>query len=65
MLLDDYPIVIWFIRKKKDRYFLLDSEGIVVMTRNENRKKELYQYCEDNGIDVQEEFWLLVISKVI
>lgn len=56
MFLDDYPIVIWFIRKKKDRYFLLDSEGIVVMTRNENRKKELYQYCENNGIDVQEEF---------
>ncbi len=56
MFLDDYPIVIWFIRKKKDRYFLLDSEGILVMTRNENRKNELYQYCEDNGIDVQEEF---------
>jgi hypothetical protein len=36
-----------------------------VFRRKENRKKEIYQYCEDNGIDVQEEFWLLVISKVI
>jgi hypothetical protein len=26
------------------------------MRRDEKRKKELYQYCEDNGIDIQEEF---------
>ena len=56
MFYDDYPIVIWFIRKKKDRYSLYDSQGILVMARNENRKNELYQYCEENGIDVQEEF---------
>jgi hypothetical protein len=27
-----------------------------VMRRDEKRKKEIYQYCEDNGIDIQEEF---------
>jgi len=26
------------------------------MRRDEKRKKEIYQYCEDNGIDIQEEF---------
>lgn len=54
--LDDCPIVIWFIKKKKDRYYLLDSCQQVVMVRNENRKKEIYDYCEKNGIDIQEEF---------
>lgn len=56
MLLDDYPIVIWTIVKKNNNYILLDSCGIEVFRRKENRKKEIYQYCEDNGIDVQEEF---------
>jgi len=56
MMLDDFPIVIWFIQKKKDYYLLLDSCGQVVMRRNESRKNELYKYCEDNGIDWQEEF---------
>jgi hypothetical protein len=56
LFLDDYPIVIWFIRKKKDKYYLFDSIGEFVMMRDENRKQELYQYCESNGIDVQEEF---------
>ena len=54
--LDDCPIVIWFIKKKKDRYYLLDSCQQVVMVRNENRKKEIYDYCEKYGIDIQEEF---------
>jgi len=26
------------------------------MMRDEKRKLELYQYCSDNGIEVQEEF---------
>jgi len=56
MFVDDYPIVIWFIQKKKDYYLLLDSCGQVVMRRDEKRKREIYQYCEENGIDVQEEF---------
>lgn len=56
MLLDDYPIVIWTIVKKNNNYILLDSCGIEVFRRKENRKREIYQYCEDNGIDVQEEF---------
>jgi hypothetical protein len=56
MMIDDFPIVIWFIQKKKDYYLLLDSCGQTVMRRNENRKNELYKYCEDNGIDWQEEF---------
>jgi hypothetical protein len=56
MFLDDFPIVIWFVRKVKHQYFLYDSQGIHVMTRNENRKNEIYQYCADNGIDVQNEF---------
>jgi hypothetical protein len=56
MFLDDYPIVIWFIRKKKEKYYLYDSAGVFVMMRNENRKQELYKYCEDIGIDIQEEF---------
>ena len=54
--LDDFPIVIWFVRKKKDRYILLDSCEQVVMIRNENRKQEIYDYCKVNGIDVQDEF---------
>ena len=56
MFLDDFPIVIWTIVKKRDYYLLLDTCGQVVMRRTENRKKEIYQYCEDNGIDYQEEF---------
>ena len=56
MFLDDFPIVIWFVKKKKDRYFLLDSCMQVVMVRNENRKNELYEYCQQNGIEVQNEF---------
>ena len=56
MFLDDYPIVIWTIVKKNNNYTLVDSCGIEVFRRKENRKKEIYQYCEDNGIDVQEEF---------
>ncbi len=56
MFIDDYPIVIWFIQKKRDYYLLLDSCGQVVMRRAENRKQEIYKYCEDNGIDLQEEF---------
>jgi hypothetical protein len=56
MFLDDYPIVIWTIVKKNNNYILLDSCGIEVFRRKENRKKEIYQYCEDNGIDFQEEF---------
>jgi hypothetical protein len=56
MMIDDFPIVIWFIQKKKDYYLLLDSCGQTVMRRSENRKNELYKYCEDNGIDWQEEF---------
>ena len=56
MFLDDFPIVIWTIVKKNNNYILLDSCGIEVMRRKEIRKKEIYQYCEDNGIDYQEEF---------
>jgi hypothetical protein len=56
MFLDDFPIVIWFIQKKKDSYILLDSCGLVVMRRDEKRKNEIYQYLEENGIDYQEEF---------
>lgn len=56
LFLDDFPIVIWFIQKKRDYYLLLDSCGQVVMRRTESRKKEIYQYCEENGIDLQEEF---------
>ena len=56
MFLDDFPIVIWFIQKKKDSYILLDSCGEVVMRRDEKRKNEIYQYLEENGIDYQEEF---------
>jgi hypothetical protein len=56
MMIDDFPIVIWFIQKKKDYYLLLDSCGQTVMRRNENRKNELYKYCEDNGIDWHQEF---------
>ena len=56
MLLDDYPIVIWFIRKSRNSYCLYDSCNQLVMRRDEKRKKEIYQYCEDNGIDIQEEF---------
>jgi len=52
----DYPIVIWTIVKKNNNYILLDSSGVEVFRRKENRKKEIYQYCEDNGIDFQEEF---------
>lgn len=56
MMIDDFPIVIWFIQKKKDYYLLLDSCGQTVMRRGESRKNELYKYCKDNGIDWQEEF---------
>jgi len=56
MILDDFPIVIWFIHKKKNRYYLYDSVNQIVMIRDEKRKKELYDYCENNGIDIQEEF---------
>lgn len=56
MFLDDFPIVIWFIQKKKDYYVLLDSCGEIVMRRDEKRKNEIYQYLEENGIDYQEEF---------
>jgi hypothetical protein len=52
----DMPIVIWFIEKKRDYYLLLDSCGQVVMRRDEKRKHEIYKYCEENGIDLQEEF---------
>ena len=56
MLLDDFAIVIWTIVKKNNNYILLDSCGVEVFRRKENRRKELYQYCADNGIEVQEEF---------
>jgi hypothetical protein len=56
MFYDDFPIVIWTIVKKNNNYILLDSCGIEVFRRKENRKKEIYQYCENNGIDIQEEF---------
>lgn len=56
MFFDDYPIVIWFVKKKKDRYFLLDSCMQVVLVRNENRKQEIYDYCKEIGVDVQNEF---------
>jgi hypothetical protein len=56
MFFDDYPIVIWFVRKIKNSYCLYDSCGQLVMRRDEKRKKDIYQYCEDNGIDLQEEF---------
>ena len=56
MFLDDFPIVIWTIVKKNNNYILLDSCGIEVMRRKEIRKKEIYQYCEENDIDYQEEF---------
>ena len=55
-MIDDFAIVIWFIQKKKDYYLLLDSCGEVVMRRSENRKQEIYTYCENNGIEWQEEF---------
>ena len=57
MFYDDFPIVIWTIVKKNSNYILLDSCGIEVFRRKENRKQEIYKYCEDNGIDYQEEFW--------
>jgi hypothetical protein len=56
MFLDDLPIVIWTIVKKNSNYILLDSFGIEVFRRKENRKQEIYKYCEENGIDYQEEF---------
>ena len=56
MFYDDFPIVIWTIVKKNGNYILLDSCGIEVFRRKENRKQEIYQYCENNGIDYQEEF---------
>jgi hypothetical protein len=56
MFYDDFPIVIWTIVKKNSNYILLDSCGIEVFRRKENRKQEIYQYCEKNGIDYQEEF---------
>jgi hypothetical protein len=56
MFLDDFPIVIWTIVKKNSNYILLDSCGIEVFRRKENRKQEIYKYCEENGIDYQEEF---------
>jgi hypothetical protein len=56
MFLDDYPIVVWFVRKIKNNYCLYDSANQLVMRRDEKRKKEIYQYCADNGIEVQDEF---------
>jgi hypothetical protein len=56
MFLNDFPIVIGFIQKKKDSYILLDSCGEVVMRRDEKEKMRIYQYLEENGIDYQEEF---------
>ena len=56
MLLDDYPIVIWFVRKSRNSYLLFDSANQLVMRRDEKRKKEIYQYCAENGIEVQDEF---------
>lgn len=56
MFLDDFPIVIWFIRKQNSKYYLYDSIGEFVMMRDDKRKLELYQYCSNNGIEVQEEF---------
>ena len=56
IFLDDIAIVIWFIRKEKGSYCLYDSCGQLVMRRDEKRKKDIYQYCENNGIDWQEEF---------
>jgi hypothetical protein len=56
MFIDDYPIVIWTIEKIRDYYLLKDSCGLTVMRRAENRKHEIYQYCKDNGIELQEEF---------
>ena len=56
MFINDFPIVIWTIVKKNNIYILLDSCGIEVFRRKEDLKKEIYQYCKDNGIDIQEEF---------
>jgi hypothetical protein len=35
---------------------LYDSCWQIVMRRDEKRKNEIYQYCEENGIELQEEF---------
>jgi hypothetical protein len=52
----DMPIVIWFVRKEKNNYCLYDSCWQIVMRRDEKRKNEIWKYCEENGIDLQEEF---------
>jgi len=56
MFLDDFPIVIWFVRKSRNSDLLFDSANQLVMRRDEKRKKEIYQYCAENGIEVQDEF---------
>ena len=56
MFLDDCAIVIWFVRKSRNSYCLYDSANQLVMRRDEKRKKEIYQYCAENGIEVQDEF---------
>jgi hypothetical protein len=52
----DMPIVIWFVRKERNSYCLYDSAWQIVMRRDEKRKNEIWKYCEENGIDLQEEF---------
>ena len=52
----DMPIVIWFVRKERNSYCLYDSSWQIVMRRDEKRKNEIWKYCEENGIDLQEEF---------
>lgn len=52
----DMPIVIWFVRKERNSYCLYDSCWKLVMRRDEKRKNEIWKYCEENGIDLQEEF---------
>ena len=54
MFISDFPL--WFVKKIKNSYVLYDSCWQIVMRRDEKRKNEIYQYCEQNGIDVQEEF---------
>ena len=54
MFVSDFPL--WFIKKIKNSYVLYDSCWQIVMRRDEKRKNEIYQYCEQNGIEIQEEF---------
>ena len=52
----DMPIVIWFVRKERNSYCLYDSSWQIFMRRDEKRKNEIWKYCEENGIDLQQEF---------